>query len=46
MIKTKLAFWRVGFYLANQNNLKTFQKALIRWKKAGHPKKATFVLIM
>jgi len=32
-------FWRAGFYLANQSNLKGFQKALIGWKKAGPPKK-------
>jgi len=32
-------FWRAGFYSANQNNLKCFQKALIGWKKAGPPKK-------
>jgi len=36
MIKTKAAFWRAGFYPANQ---KSFQKALIGWKKAGPPKK-------
>jgi len=30
MIKTKVAFWRAGFYPANQ---KSFQKALIGWKK-------------
>jgi len=39
MIKTKVAFWRAGFYLANQSNLKSFQKALIRWTKASPPKK-------
>jgi len=33
-------------YPANQSNLKSIQKALIGWKKAGPPKKATFVLIM
>jgi len=26
------------FYLANQSNLKSIQKALIGWKKAGPPK--------
>jgi len=26
-------------YPANQGNLKSFQKALIGWKKAGPPKK-------
>jgi len=36
MIKTKVAFWRAGFYPAN---LKSFQKALISWKKASPPKK-------
>jgi len=45
MIKTKVAFWRAGFYPANQGNSKNFQKALIGWKKAGPPKN-TFVLIM
>jgi len=39
MIKTKLAFWRAGFYSANQSNSKNIQKALIDWKKAGPPKK-------
>jgi len=37
----KWLFWRIGFYLANQNNLKSFQKFLIGWKKAGPPKKNT-----
>jgi len=37
MIKTKVTFWRVGFYPANQSNLKSYQKALIGWK-AGPPK--------
>jgi len=36
MIKTKVAFWWVGFYSANQSNLKSFQKALIGWKKRSH----------
>jgi len=39
MIKTKVALCRAGFNLANQSNLKGFQKALIGWKKAGPPKK-------
>jgi len=39
MIKTKVTFWRAGFYPANQSNLTGFQKALIGWKKAGLPKK-------
>jgi len=28
-----------SFFPANQSNLKSFQKALIGWKKAGPPKK-------
>jgi len=39
MIKTKVAFWRAGFFLANQGFLKTFQIVLIGWTKAGPPKK-------
>jgi len=39
MIKAKVTFWRAGFYPANQSNLKSFQKVLIGWKKAGPPKK-------
>jgi len=39
MIKTNVAFWRAGFYPANQSNLKSFKKALIGWKIAGRPKK-------
>jgi len=39
MIKTKVAFWRAGFYPANQSNWKSSQKALIGWKKVGPPKK-------
>jgi len=35
-------FWRVGFYPANQSNLKSLQKALIGWKKAGPPNKHFF----
>jgi len=27
MIKTKAAFWKAGFYSANQSNQKSFQKA-------------------
>jgi len=38
MIKTKVAFLKAGFYPANQSNMKSFQKALIGWKKAGPPK--------
>jgi len=34
-MKTKCLFWRAGFYSANQSNLKSFQKALIGWKKAA-----------
>jgi len=45
MIKTKVAFWRAGFYPTNQSNLKNIQKAL--WLEESRPsKKATFVLIM
>jgi len=40
MIKTKVAFLEAGFYPANQSNLKSFQKALIGWKKSGPPKKS------
>jgi len=43
MIKTKQAFWRVGFYPVNQSNPKSFQKALIGWKKATPPKKPLFM---
>jgi len=39
MIKRKVDFWRAGFYLANQCNLKSIQKGLIGWKKVGPPKK-------
>jgi len=39
MIKIKVAFWKAGFYPANQSNLKSFLKALIGWKKASPPKK-------
>jgi len=39
MIKTKVAFWRTGFFPANQGILKTFQIALIGWIKTGSPKK-------
>jgi len=39
MIKTNVAFLRAGFYSDNQSNLKSFQKALIGWKKACPPKK-------
>jgi len=42
--KQKWLFWRAGFYPANQSNLKSFQKSLIGWEKAGQ--NATFVLIM
>jgi len=37
--KTKVPFWRAGFYPANQSNLKSFQKALIGCKKVGPLKK-------
>jgi len=39
MIKTKVAFWRAGFFSANQGFLKAFLIALIGWIKAGLPKK-------
>jgi len=39
MINIKVAFWRVGFYPANQSILKSFQKAANGWKKAGLPKR-------
>jgi len=39
--QNKWIFWRAGFYPANQNNLKSFQKALMSWKKAG-PSKSHF----
>jgi len=38
MIKTKVAFWRAGFFSANQGFLKTFQIVSIGWIKAGPPK--------
>jgi len=37
--KQKWLFWRASFYPANQSNLKSIQKALISWKKAGPLKK-------
>jgi len=39
MIKTKVAFLESRFYPANQSNLKSIQKSLIGWKKAGLLKK-------
>jgi len=39
MIKTKVAFWKAGFYPAIQNNLKFIEKAMIGWKKTSPPKK-------
>jgi len=39
MIKTKVAFLEGRFYPVNQSSLKSFQKALIVWKKADLPKK-------
>jgi len=45
MIKTKVLFWRAGFFPTNQGFLKTFQIALIGWIKAAL-QKATFVLII
>jgi len=46
MIKTKVAFWRIGFYPAKHSNLKSIQKGW-NWLEESRPsKKATFVLIM
>jgi len=42
--KQKWLLWRVGFYPANQSNLKSIQRAMIGWK-AG-PRKEPLVLIM
>jgi len=42
--KQKWLFWRADFYPANQSNLKSFQKALIDWKKAGPPKVVRLVV--
>jgi len=39
MIKIKVAFLEGGLYPAIPSNEKSFQKALIGWKKAGPPKK-------
>jgi len=39
MIKTKVAMLEGRLYPANQSKLKSIQKALIDWKKAGPPKK-------
>jgi len=39
MIKTKVFFWRAGFFSANQGFLKTLQIAAIGWIKAGSLKK-------
>jgi len=38
MIKTKVAFWRAGFFAASQSFLNN-QIALIGWIKAGPSKK-------
>jgi len=46
MIKTKVAFWKVGFFPVNQNNLKSIQKSSDWLEKSWPSKKATFVLIM
>jgi len=37
--QNKSGFFGGRFYLANQSNLKSFQKVLIGWKKVGFPKK-------
>jgi len=39
MIKTKMAFLEGRVFPANQNNLNSFLRALIGWKKSGPPKK-------
>jgi len=39
MFNIKVTFLEADFYPANQSNLKSIQKALIGWKKAGPPKK-------
>jgi len=44
MIKTKVVFWRAGFYPAIQSNLK-FSKSSDWLEKSRLSKKATFVLI-
>jgi len=45
MIKTKVAFWRAGFFPANQSFLKTSDCS--DWLDKSRPsEKATFVLIM
>jgi len=41
--KIKVAFLEGRFYPANQSNLKSFQKALIGWKKADPPKKSVLL---
>jgi len=33
--KQKWLLWRASFYPANQSNLKSIQRSLIGWKKAG-----------
>jgi len=38
MIKTKVAFLEGRLFPSNQSNLKSFQKALIGWKKADPSK--------
>jgi len=38
MIKAKVAFWRDGFFPANQGFLKAFHITLIGWIKAGPSK--------
>jgi len=37
-LKQLWLFWRSDFYSFNQSNLKSLEKALIGWKKAGPPK--------
>jgi len=44
VIKTKVAFWRAGFFQANQGFLKTLQIVLIGWIKAGPLKKPLLIM--
>jgi len=48
MIKAnlKVAFLESRLLSSQSKQSEKFSKALIGWKKAGPPKKATFVLIM
>jgi len=44
--QNKSVFFGSRLLSIQSEHLKSFQKTLIGWKKAGPPKKATFVLIM